>query len=55
MHVECSGRDVWAEEEHNDEDGYSYEWDLDIQPEFQELIIGLLDIGIQSQRKKFDE
>lgn len=55
LRVECGGRDVWAEEEHSDESGYSYEWDLDIQPEFQELIIGLLDIGIQSQRKKFNE
>ncbi|MBN8782482.1 MAG: hypothetical protein J0G98_05405 [Terrimonas ferruginea] len=53
LRVECSGRNVWAAEEEDDEDGYNYEWDLDIQPEFQELIIGLLDIGIQSQRKKF--
>ena len=55
LRVECGGRDVWAEEEHSDESSYSYEWDLDIQPEFQELIIGLLNIGIQSQRKKFNE
>jgi len=50
--VECSGRDVWAEENYNEE-GYSYEWDLDIQPEFKEVIAGLIDIGIQSQRRNY--
>lgn len=54
LRVACSGRNVWAEEGQDDEVGYNYEWDLDIQPEFQELIIGLLDVGIQSQRKKFN-
>lgn len=53
LRVACGGRNVWAEEGQDDEDGYNYEWDLDIQPEFQELITGLLDIGLQSQRKKF--
>ncbi|MDF2383755.1 hypothetical protein JMG10_19905 [Nostoc ellipsosporum NOK] len=55
LRVACRGRNVWAEEEQAGEDGYSFDWDLDIQPEFQELIIGLLNIGIQSQREKLNK
>jgi hypothetical protein len=55
LRVTCSGRNVWAEEEQDDENGCNYEWDLDIQPEFQELIIGLLHVGIQSQREKLNK
>lgn len=52
LRVECSGKDVWAEENYSEE-GYNYDWDLDIQPEFKDLITGLLDIGIRSQRRNY--
>jgi len=52
LSVECNGRDVWAQE-NNSEEGYSYDWNLDVQPEFKDLITGLLDIGIQSQRRNY--
>lgn len=52
LRVDCAGRDVWSEEDNTE--GYTYEWGLDLQPEFADLITGLLDIGVRSQRKNFN-
>ena len=52
LRVECAGRDVWSEEDNGE--GYTCQWNLDLQPEFADLITGLLDIGIQSQCSNFN-